>query len=728
LEEYSSRIVRFGVFEVDLDVRELRKHGLFLKLQDQPFQVLALLLERPGEVVTREELQHAIWPEDTFVEYDHGLNTSIQKIRTALGDSASNPRFIETVPRRGYRLICQVETGDGTAPASILRPWHWAGVAAVSIFLILVGRELFRPGSLRQNVVSARNLVESGSSSLALRLTPLTSSIEPEWLTGWSPDGRFIALSRPNEGSYDIFVMPGGRGKQVRVTDSPADDFHARWSPDGRWLAYLSNDGAGENVYLVPPGGGPRRKVAETGIPYLQRLDASILAFGANPWSRDGKELLFSRLQANGRIALWKVRVDTGQETQITDPPPSQEDFLGSWSPDGKSIVFVRSHAKKLGLWILTGESGIPQSLLVDEFRYAYPAWTSDNNRVVFESDRAGSVDLWDITLKTRSLRQLTNGPGAERRPIVSKQGKLAFTDHRQQTDLYWRNLADGSDTRLTSQSHRNYQPSLSPDGSRIIFQSDRSGNFDVWMQNITTRELTQITEHPANDQAPEWSPDGRQIAFVSDRDGRQRIWIGRSQAGAPARPLADRVVPIGDERGTGIIAGPKWSPDGRFIGCIASSDAGPALWMIDTQTLHANPVLDGVSDFGWYKDSRHVIYTPTEQEKGASTRVMVIDLRTKQSGTLLEQPHAEIAVARDGSSMTFVAGSSHSEKSLWLLRLTEPNDRAGLPVPDGSPERLIDGGGIWHAHNGGFSFDGKSVVYMRDTVLADIYLVEGYR
>jgi hypothetical protein len=149
---------------------------------------------------------------------------------------------------------------------------------------------------------------------------------------------------------------------------------------------------------------------------------------------------------------------------------------------------------------------------------------------------------------------------------------------------------------------------------------------------------------------------------------------------------------------------------------------------MIDTQTLHANPVLDGVSDFGWYKDSRHVIYTPTEQEKGASTRVMVIDLRTKQSGTLLEQPHAEIAVARDGSSMTFVAGSSHSEKSLWLLRLTEPNDRAGLPVPDGSPERLTDDGGIWHAHNGGFSFDGKSVVYMRDTVLADIYLVEGYR
>lgn len=727
MEDYSRKVIRFGVYEVDLDARELRKHGLRLKLQDQPFQVLALLLERPGELVTREELQDAIWPEDTFVEYDHSLNTSIQKIRTALGDSATNPRFIETIPRHGYRLICPVDVPAD--PARVRSwPWHWAGVAAVSIVLILAGRELFYPGWLRQNIVSARNPVEAGASVPALRLVPLTSSVEPEWATGWSPDGRFIALNRLNKDSYDVFVMPGSRGKQVPVTDSPADDFYGRWSPDGRWLAYLSNDGAGENVYLVSPGGGPRRKVAETGIPYLQRLDASILAFGANPWSPDGKELLLSRLQSNGRIALWKVRVGAGQETQLTDPPPSQEDFSGSWSPDGKSIVFVRSHAKKLGLWIFNAENETPQPLLVDEFRSAYPAWTPDSSRVVFESDRAGSVDLWEIGVKTKLLRQLTNGPGAERRPIVSKQGKLAFTHHRQQTDLHLLNLADGSDSRLTSQSHRNYQPSLSPDGSRVIFQSDRAGKFDIWVKDLFSGELTQLTEHPANDQAPEWSPDGRQIAFVSDRGGQQRIWIARSQSGAPARPLADRVIPIGDERGTGVIAGPKWSPDGKLIGCIASRDEGPALWVVDVRTLDASPVLDGVSDFGWYKDSRRIVYTPTEQEKGASTRIVAFDLQTNQSRTLLEQPHAEIAVAPDGSSLTFISGPSHSQKSLWLLRLTGATDGLGLPLPVGPPERLTAGGGIWHAHNGGFSFDGKSVVYMRDTVLADIYLAEGYR
>jgi DNA-binding winged helix-turn-helix (wHTH) protein len=105
----SQRLVRFGLFELDLAVGELRKQGRKIKLQDQPLQVLELLLNRPGEVVTREQLQQALWPADTFVEFDQGLNTAIKKIRLALGDSADNPRFVETIPRKGYRFIAPVE-------------------------------------------------------------------------------------------------------------------------------------------------------------------------------------------------------------------------------------------------------------------------------------------------------------------------------------------------------------------------------------------------------------------------------------------------------------------------------------------------------------------------------------------------------------------------------------------------------------------------------------------
>src|SRR5262249_7830397 len=104
-----SGVIRFGVFEVDLPAGELRKSGLKLRLRGQAFQVLAMLLECPGEVVTREDLQQRLWPDGTFVDFDHGLNTAINKIREVLGDSAENPRFVETLARRGYRFIASVE-------------------------------------------------------------------------------------------------------------------------------------------------------------------------------------------------------------------------------------------------------------------------------------------------------------------------------------------------------------------------------------------------------------------------------------------------------------------------------------------------------------------------------------------------------------------------------------------------------------------------------------------
>jgi cholera toxin transcriptional activator len=119
-EGKSSKIVRFGVFELNLAAGELRKNGAKLRLQEQPFQVLALLLDRAGDVVTREELRQKLWPADTFVDFDHSLNTAVNKLRETLGDSASSPRYIETLARRGYRFIAPVQnsadTGAFTSP------------------------------------------------------------------------------------------------------------------------------------------------------------------------------------------------------------------------------------------------------------------------------------------------------------------------------------------------------------------------------------------------------------------------------------------------------------------------------------------------------------------------------------------------------------------------------------------------------------------------------------
>src|SRR2546422_11206344 len=126
--------VRFGVFELDLVAGELRKSGVRIRIQEQPFQVLALLLERPADVVTREELRQKLWPADTFVDFDHSLNTAINKLREALGDSASSPRYWETLARRGYRLLAPVERQEANPTAlESAKPAPFAGVAVPTL-------------------------------------------------------------------------------------------------------------------------------------------------------------------------------------------------------------------------------------------------------------------------------------------------------------------------------------------------------------------------------------------------------------------------------------------------------------------------------------------------------------------------------------------------------------------------------------------------------------------
>ena len=162
----SDRHVRFKSFELNLHTRELHRHGLKLKLQGQPVEVLAMLLERPGDLVTREELQQRLWPDDTFVDFEHGLNSTINRLREALGDHAETPRFIETLPRLGYRFIAPVEDGAIAAPASspqnanapaaerppasgarpsasIIGMLAWAVVAALGLLAILVAFNAF---------------------------------------------------------------------------------------------------------------------------------------------------------------------------------------------------------------------------------------------------------------------------------------------------------------------------------------------------------------------------------------------------------------------------------------------------------------------------------------------------------------------------------------------------------------------------------------------------------
>jgi DNA-binding winged helix-turn-helix (wHTH) protein len=237
----------------------VRKGGVKLKLSGQPFQVLAILLERPGEVVTRDQLKKRLWP-DTFVDVDHNLNTSINKIREVLGDSAENPRFVETLPRRGYRFIAPVDA-DGAKPGTITTtntamPHRWPirGVASLFGALALLGVAGW---------LNYKRPVPTSSTQRTLTRITFDDSLQGE--PTWSPDGRYIAYSSDRGGKFDIWVQQVSAGP-IQITRGPGHHWQPDWSPDGKYITYRSEEGDG-GIYVVPAlgGAGLERKIAPFG-------------------------------------------------------------------------------------------------------------------------------------------------------------------------------------------------------------------------------------------------------------------------------------------------------------------------------------------------------------------------------------------------------------------------------------------------------------------------------
>src|SRR5215469_1058408 len=221
-----SRILRFGHFEVDLRSGELRRNGFTVKLQGQPFQILAMLLERPGQLLTREEIRGRLWPADTFVDFDHSLNSAITRLREALGDSADNPRYVETLPRRGYRFIGLVEKPGIDVPspsggtASRQRKATWVGVTGVSVVVLLSAIALWttwiRPGR---------------TSSPSLELVPLVALQRAQASPAFSPDGNQVAFGGYEGEDSAIYTALVGGDKPLRLTVKSGVCCPS-WSPD----------------------------------------------------------------------------------------------------------------------------------------------------------------------------------------------------------------------------------------------------------------------------------------------------------------------------------------------------------------------------------------------------------------------------------------------------------------------------------------------------------------
>ena len=307
----SPGLVRFGTFEVDLRAGEVRKSGVKLRLTGQPFQVLAILLESPRELVTREELQKRLWP-GTLVDVDHNLNAAINRIREVLGDSSESPRFIETIPRRGYRFIALVE-GSGlsrvqeTGVTSSAQPSEVAVRKESSLTAKILGYSALAAGVLLL-VAGTLFLFKNRSTSPTLprqrALTRLTFDDGLQFGATWSPDSRFIAYSSDRGGKFDIWVQQVSGGDPVQITKGPGDKSQPDWSPDGKYIAYRSEEGDG-GLFIIPALGGAG-------------LERPISSFGYYPrWSPDSSRLLFQSAEIIGGSRFYVVGTDGETPRQV---------------------------------------------------------------------------------------------------------------------------------------------------------------------------------------------------------------------------------------------------------------------------------------------------------------------------------------------------------------------------------------------------------------------------
>lgn len=568
--------VRFGLFEADLASGELRKRGRRVPLQQQPFQVLALLLRRPGEIVTREDLQHALWPAETFVEFEHGVNTAIKKLRQALGDAADNPRFLETLPRKGYRFIAPVAPiepeAPAHAPASSVRKRPQRALPPIAVVVVAAVATLWmlnRPGRTTDPVP-----------------VPLTRYPGWELWPTFSPEGDRVAftwkkgLNQYRLDTGDIYVLQVGENEPVRLTKEPDNAVAPAWSPDGRSIAFLrysSTERGG--VFLMPATGGAEHKLAEVSG-----------AYSSLSWHPGSRWLVVANKPSEAEpSALFLLSVDTGENRRLTSPPRNvYGDATPAVSPDGRALVFARWLSEETGdLYLLeiSGDLrpvGEPKRLTFTSSVTGYPAWCPDGSCVVFASGGSShDTSLWRMRLPTLARRvgepeRLAFGGSGAIIPAISRRGRLAYSHYTGDSDIRRLDLTGGQreDNLPVNSTAIDHCPQYSPDGKRIAFNSNRSGSHEIWVCNADGSNALKLTSFGGPYLAgPAWSPDGHRIAFDAAPSGISEIYIVSAEGG--------RAEILPGSRGQQHWAPMSWSRDGKWIYFFTNRTGKDQVWKV---------------------------------------------------------------------------------------------------------------------------------------------------
>jgi Tol biopolymer transport system component/DNA-binding winged helix-turn-helix (wHTH) protein len=653
----------FGLFEVDLETGELWKAGFRIKLQSQPFKVLAMLLEHSGQVVTRDQLQLRLWGKDTVVDFDHSLGTAINKIREALGDSAENPRFIETLAKRGYRFIAPVTVvaaagslarGPDTS-ASRFDAEALPGDPSTNVFAARAAthptRKPFTPAQRRGAWAIAAVLLVSAlvasyllgaerSPTIPPHITQLTHSghLAPgvdtmENLAAATTDGVHLFAGIIDSGRYGIgaVALSGGSVMPIDIPSEVAAPTLGDISPDGSRLLlrdHLSPESE-QPLWVVPTIGGSALRVGD------------VLAHDAT-WMPDGNSILYA----------------SGDNLYLTQLPSTHPKLYASlpgrafwlrWEPNGHllRLTIIDPIAHTLSLWQLTAANRKPQQLLRN---FSQPAteccgvWTADGRSFVFQSSRGGNADLWRLSGESLyNPTRLTDGPLQFQSPIAARTGNRIFflgVDARSELERLlpsgelvpekgflssavridysrdgrwvawtdgdghlWRARADGDERlQLSPDNFSVFLSRWSPDGSHLAFMAREPGSaWKIYLVSASGGDPQPLLKESRNAADPSWSPDGKSLVF-----GRVNDAMGKENAARTLHILhldTGAVEEVPDS--TGLFS-PRWSPDGHWIAALTLDQREVRLYSVVDRRWRTLAVPSG-ADPVWTSDSRYL-------------------------------------------------------------------------------------------------------------------------
>lgn len=551
----------FGPFEFDPGPGELRKHGHKVKLASQPCRILGALVERPGDLVTREDLRNRLWPGATAGDFEHGLNAAVNKLRQVLGDSADRPHYVETLPARGYRFVAPVRPLGRTVlefvPAAAtsqpepqpsrrrLPPW----VGAVAALLVFVAAASWMALHQWPRPVAAKptQLLITPPNGYYLEGGGLRQSF------ALSPDGERIAFTAKDAGgSFRLFLRDFSELESRPVTDGEGA-YSVVWTPDGKMLLFTAK-GKLRRIAL----NAAASQILSDAVPYF----SSAIPFGPD-------RLLVSNDQNSGVIPS-------------SGGNPRPIDRLYSWAqllPGGREFLYTVDDAQLGSLRAriaMTGGNDPGVEVVQADSRVQYTgSLHSGGGYLVYL--RSGTLLAQPFDL---AGRRVTAEPKAVARRVssfgftgaadfsVSRQGVLAYQSYINRSQFIW---VDRTGKRLSTASPADMNASfvrLSPDGrwlAAVPFDVER-GVFEIWLFDAVSGAGRKAVFGPGIRHHPVWSPDSRHLVHITANHSWPRLGLSSIDGTPDEESLPD----------TGFMAPTDWSPDGRFI--LYNNSALPAI------------------------------------------------------------------------------------------------------------------------------------------------------